>query len=379
VLAQKPTEARAPVACAILVVAGHCVEAAEPGPGGAPSPDLNALPIDVLAGSVPAGVPFGRMPPAGSVLFTYIPVFTSQSGNLIGSEYVSPQTIAATVPALLQLKTGSAQTVRVVPTDMSSRLQLFEAKYGISDVGNVTVAGSYLNQSMTRLTSASLTGSDVLTTTSASTSGLGDTTLARSIRLYQDASAHVHLNVGLSLPTGSTTEAETLINPTGEIVRPRAPYGTQLGTGTVDGLIGLTYIGAYKRFTWGAAWNLRLPLDYNSHGYKYGALDEQTAWGGYQLQPGTFVTLRVDFTQQAHIDGRDPVITGFGEPADPTYHGGNLLSLVGGVVMDGEHFGLPGAFGKLEGGVPVYENLNGPQLSRDWQIILALSYRFGGK
>jgi hypothetical protein len=180
-----------------------------------------------------------------------------------------------------------------------------------------------------------------------------------------------------SLPTGKTTETETLRTPANILVMPRAPYGMQLGTGTFDGLIGLTYIGVHNRLCWGAAWNLRLPLDYNRQGYKYGALDQQFAWGGYQILPGMIVTIRADFTQQAHINGRDSLITGFGEPADPAYHGGERLSLLGGVDISGYHFGLPGAGLKLEGGAPVYQNLNGPQLARGWQIILALSYRFG--
>jgi hypothetical protein len=101
--------------------------------------------------------------------------------------------------------------------------------------------------------------------------------------------------------------------------------------------------------SWGAVWQLRLPFNYNSHGYKYGALNEQTAWGGYQLLPGVAVTIRADFTQQAHVAGHDPQIVNFAEPSDPIYHGGQRLSLLGGLEISGKHLGLPGFGLSLEG------------------------------
>ena len=45
-------------------------------------------------------------------------------------------------------------------------------------------------------------------------------------------------------------------------------------------------------------------------------------------------------------------------------------------MINGRYLGLPTAASVgLEVGAPLYQNLNGPQLARDWQISLALRYK----
>ena len=74
---------------------------------------------------------------------------------------------------------------------------------------------------------------------SAHTGGFGDSSISTLIRL-SNGNINSHISVGISLPTGSTTEEITALMPSGAYKVIRAPYGMQLGTGTYDVLLGYT-------------------------------------------------------------------------------------------------------------------------------------------
>lgn len=89
------------------------------------------------------------------------------------------------------------------------------------------------------------------------------------------------------------------------------------------------------------------------------------------------LSFRVDYTRQDRISGRDLMINGPGQPMNPVYYGGERLQLLGGLEIDGHSLGLPGySHFAIEGGKPVYQKLNGPQLSAEWQIGARISERF---
>ena len=116
------------------------------------------------------------------------------------------------------------------------------------------VMGDYIHKSMTMTTFKGMMGSTELGQSSSSTQGWGDTSFLGLVRIYQDEINHVHLNLGVSAPTGSVTESATMLNPMNQWMTMRANYAMQLGTGTYDALYGITYTGKL-----GVVLGLRLP------------------------------------------------------------------------------------------------------------------------
>ena len=51
--------------------------------------------------------------------------------------------------------------------------------------------------------------------------------------------------------------------------------------------------------------------------------------------------------------------------------------MFGGASLDGKLVGVPGVSLLVEGGIPVYQNLNGPQLAKAWQATTALRWKVG--
>ncbi|MFP4314509.1 MAG: transporter, partial [Alphaproteobacteria bacterium] len=193
--------------------------------------------------------------------------------------------------------------------------------------------------------------------------GWGDTKLSSLVRLYESSNHNLHLNLGLSLPTGAIDKSGQVLAPNG--MRPvlRLPYAMQLGTGTYDFLPGLTYTGQRGDWNWGAQYNGELRLeDDNDEGYSHGDKHVLNIWGGYQWNPILGTALRFSASTQDDIDGIDTQIVAPVQTANPDNYGGTAFDMGLGVnVQPNENHRLG-----FEVNIPVYQDLNGVQMERDW-------------
>ncbi|MEM7730934.1 MAG: transporter, partial [Pseudomonadota bacterium] len=161
-------------------------------------------------------------------------------GNRIGTDSVSPETIATTVPNRFFGRPMQPPTLRVVPTEMSMNMHMVGAMYAPTDWLTLMAMGSYVTKDMDHITFMGPAGTTRLGTFTTNSSGFGDTKLGGLVRLYEDETHHLHANIGFSLPTGSITETDRVLAPTGMRPTLRLPYAMQLGSGTFDLLPGLT-------------------------------------------------------------------------------------------------------------------------------------------
>ncbi len=320
--------------------------------------------------AIPAGVLGATMFRQGETAVAYLPVFVHLQGNYMGTNQVSP----ATVLSIPNINTPPAK-LRIVPNEQNVQIHRFSVTYGVSDAFNLSVLGSYIQKEATRTTYNPL-GTSVVGTRTDSIDGIGDLSVSGFFRLYQDAVHHVHLNLGVSLPTGSTTEEWTGLAPNGSLNVARTTYGMMPGTGTVDLLPGVTYTARKALWSWGATYRGRIAMEDNDQGYRWGNLHEVSGWAGYTLIPGVTATARVVGTVQGQIEGRDLQIKSPAQGANPAFYGGERVDLLAGVEVLGKPFGLGNTRFAVEAGPPVYQNVNGPQLGRDWQVNVALGMRF---
>jgi len=101
-----------------------------------------------------------------------------------------------------------------------------------------------------------------------------------------------------------------------------------------------------------------------------------TAWGSYQWMPEVSTSLRVAGTALGSIDGIDSSIVGPVQTADPDNYGGGWAEAFVGVNYAGQTGILRGHRLALELGMPVYQDLNGPQMERDWSLMMAWQFAF---
>lgn len=322
---------------------------------------------------VPAGVMGAHMPPAGKAMIMYSGMLMHMQDNYVGSDTVTPAEIA-TMPN--RFSPPHAATYRVVPTSMDMQMQMFGAMLGLTDTFGIMVMGSHVRKEMEMVTFKGMAGTTVLGTSSAVTEGLGDAAVGGLVRLYGDGVHKLHMNLGLSLPLGSTTERVRMLTSSGMMMEMRASYGMQLGSGTVDALPGLTYLGSSGPLSWGLAYRARIPLETGEQGWQFGDQHELHGWLGYGVAKGITLTGRVNASTQGRIEGIDPKIQGAMQALDPDNYGGERVELHGGIEIHGMPLGLGATRLAIEAGAPVYQNLNGPQLGRDWMATVSLGARF---
>ena len=244
----------------------------------------------------------------------------------------------------------------VVPPDMDMEIHVPGVMWAPSDAVTLMAMLPFIRLEMRHSTP---TGS--FTTHS---NGIGDAKVSGLIRLYDGEHHRIHLNAGLSLPTGSVSRKDD--TPMG---RQRLPYPMQLGSGTWDLLPGLTYSGSRDGLSWGGQLRSTLRTGKNDEGYRLGNVWGLTAWIARPWLEAFSTSLRLDWQQWYDIHGDDDALMpGLVPTADPDRRAGRRLEALLGVNLLGTGGAARGHRLALEVGYPLYQNLDGPQLESDWRF-----------
>ncbi|MBL27880.1 MAG: alpha-amylase [Rhodospirillaceae bacterium] len=324
----------------------------------------------------PIGVMGDHMHHEGEWMLSYRFMRMVMEGNRIGRREVSPQEIATTIANPFFGQPGQPPFLRVVPTDMTMDMHMFGAMYAPNDWLTLMGMAQYLVKSMDHITFQGGAGTNVLGTFTTRTKGLGDTSIAGLVRLWDDGVNHLHLNVGLGLPTGRLDKTDDVLAPNGARPVLRVPYAMQLGSGTFDLLPGITYTGHSGEFGWGAQYRATMRLGKNDEGYRLGDIHRLTAWASYRWAPWISTSLRLAGERTGKIEGQDARIVAPVQTADPANYGGDRLDVLFGVNLVAQNGSFRGHRLAIEFGMPVYQDLNGPQMQTDYQVTAGWQYAF---
>lgn len=325
----------------------------------------------------PIGVMGDHMHKKGEWMLSYRYMRMNMEGNRNGTNELSPEEIATSVPNRFFGTPGQPATLRVVPTEMSMDMHMLGAMYAPTDWLTLMLMANYIDRDMEHITFAGGAGTARLGTFSTESKGWGDTKLSGLFRLYKDHTHFVHLNAGLSIPTGSIKETDDVLTPMNMRPTLRLPYAMQLGTGTYDFLPGITYSGREGSWEWGAQYAAQIPLeDENDQGYQWDDKHTLTAWGSYEWAPWISTSLRLTGQTQGKIDGIDPNIVAPVQTADPDNYGGETLEAGFGVNLMATQGYLKGQRLAFEVSAPLYQDLNGPQMERDYTATIGWQYAF---
>ncbi|GAA6211174.1 transporter [Hyphomicrobiales bacterium 4NK60-0047b] len=328
-------------------------------------------------GHAPIGVMGDHLHKKGEFMMSYRFMTMGMKGNQQGTDNISTDTIATTVPNRFFGTPGQPQTVRVVPTEMTMDMHMIGAMFAPSDNLTLMAMISVIDKEMEHITyQGGGANTNVLGKFKTRTSGIGDLNLGGLYSLYNDGTTKIHFNGGLSIPTASITRRDDVLTPMGGNPTLRLPYPMQLGTGTWDLLPGLTVQSRMGDFSYGAQYKARFHLGDNDEGYSFGDKHELTGWVAYQWAPWISTSLRLTGITQAEIDGIDPNIVAPVQTANPDNFGGDRLDLALGVNMMVQSGRFEGHRFALEFGAPIYQDLNGVQLETDYTLTVGWQKAF---
>ena len=302
--------------------------------------------------------------PAGMWMVTYKFMHTDMKGLRDGTTNVDQSSVG--------FKRNKQYNYMMIPTSMTMDMHMFMAMYGITDRVTLMAMANYQQTEMKMLMDMG-PGKMVSDEPPMRTSGFGDTELRGIYKINKCLVG----SLGLSLPTGSIEKEFETMHMTF-----RDPYDMQLGSGTYDLKPALTYNGLSDdgKWNWGAQAMYTVHLGKNTNDWSFGDSLKLTSWLQRALGPFTS-WVRLAYNDTGRIKGKDSEIEklihpsmGMGAPmpdADPDNYGGQRLDgLIGLSFTKG-----PFSFG-VEGGIPLYQNLNGLQLKTRWVINAGIQVMF---
>lgn len=254
--------------------------------------------------------------------------------------------------------------------DMQMDMQMLEIMYGVSDNLTLMVMPQYMQMDMTHKSNHGGGHSHTHMV-----EGVGDTEVSGLYSIYNSNNNKAHLNIGLSLPTGSIDK--TFSNHHNVVYN--LPYNMQFGSGTFDPVLGATYTGKAKGWSWGAQTINYIRFGKNDNGYHQGNKYTATAWTARSLTDYASLSMRIEGEVLENVSGRDrtlPITTIVG--ADPDLQAREqIFANLGLNLMTGKNLGiLAGHRFAAEVGLPVYRHYSGPQTEADYRFTLGWQKAF---
>ncbi len=325
-------------------------------------------------GNMPMNIPGGGVPETHEVRLKIQPSFMKMEGLRDGTHSVSAGSLLG-MPAMGRFM--------AVPERMDMQMLNLAVGYSFTDDFFAGLMFMWMKKEMEmRFNSmmASTTGRAGFTMES---QGMADTMLMTKYRLYTDdpliPTSQVSLLLGLVLPTGSIDE-KNKDHPVDARKKELLPYGMQLGGGTFDPVVGILYQGSSTPWWWGVNLTYTPRLYDNSRGWRWGSEFRYDLYSMYQFRYDMVAYAQLNGKVQGKIRGEmDTAVDGssgratIGDPSsnyttptwDPDNYGGHILHTTLGLQWQ------PGPLHILDVGVslPIYQDLNGPQMEEDWRIM----------
>jgi hypothetical protein len=316
-------------------------------------------------GHAPIGVMGDHMHHKGEWMFSYRFMNMNMDGNLFGTEAIS--------------ETDTFVNYTVAPQNMHMKMHMWGAMYAPSDKLTFVIMANFLENDMELLTGNLMMMPMMRNVTfETSSSGLGDTKVGALYSLFHKNSSALHLNFGLSIPTGSLTETgETPVSAPNKI---RLGYKMQLGSGTWDPSLGVTYLKQYNHMSYGAQTTYLYRIGENNEGYTLGDKWNTTFWSAYKISKSFSTSLRGDYNSIAVIDGKDKtfMMPMMAPVFDASNSGKKQLDILLGVNYGFFNGALKGMRLEVEVGLPVYQDVQGVQMDSKFLFTLGVQYVFGG-
>lgn len=315
-------------------------------------------------GQAPLGVMTDHIHEKGTWMLSYTYMDMHMQGNRIGSANASDNTIY--------------QHYMMAPENMTMQMHMAMLMYGVTDGLTLMAMGGFAiyNMSMNMSMPGMVMTPGNMTMRSMS-SGITDTRLYGLFNCSGKDDHRTILSLGVNMPTGPVTATGTTMFGADQ----RVSYDMQPGTGSYSLLPGITYVREQGLFSYGADAGADIKLDNNSLGYRFGNVYHASVWAGYRFLPFVSGSLRAEGVRADKLMGSDPVVSisayeNIDPTTDPKNYGGTTMSLYAGLNFHTMKPALAKFNLLVEYGVPVYQDLNGTQMSLKSNLLAGLQYSF---
>ncbi|PZD77719.1 transporter [Mesonia sp. K7] len=257
----------------------------------------------------------------------------------------------------------------VAPKQMQMHMHMLGIMYAPSDKLTLMTMFNYLSNNMDL--TMRMMGMD--TDFSTRSSGLSDIKIAALYQFFNKNHQTFHGKIGFSLPTGSIeTKDETAMSEGNEVL---LPYPMQLGSGSFQTEIGLTYLWQKTNFSGGVQLNGLINLHENTEEYQTGNQYLLTSWLAYKTSDFLSLSGRIKAMSTERIEGKHPDLMPMMVTTANTENSGGIF--VGyGLGANVYLKRLKGLRLGAEINLPLYQKLNGIQLQQQRSFTIGTQYSF---
>lgn len=291
----------------------------------------------------------------GELMFSYRYMYMNMDGINRGSENVDFSNVLRPNDIYM-----------VTPTDMTMQMHMLGMMYAPTNKITLLLMTNYLSSDMNHLTAMG-------TTFATAASGFGDTKIGVLYKFFNKNRQQLHGQIGVSIPTGSIDEMD--ITPASAPNQVILPYPMQIGSGTFDPEIALTYLKQWYKISFGTQIRTTLRLVENDNAYQLGNKYSLNNWIAVLATDWLSFSGRVEIGAIDGVKGANPdpnsmmVITADTKNSGKTYTnaglGLNVYAFQG--VLKNLRLGF-------EASLPLFQNMNGVQLRNKESIIIGLQY-----
>jgi len=290
----------------------------------------------------------------GEIMLSYRYMTMEMDENRDGTDNMTPAEVRA-------------QGFMMAPIDMTMDMHMFGGMYGVNK--KLTMMGMlpYIIKDM-EMENAMLARSKM------HSEGFGDIKVTGLYTIYDSGKREdhsrtkIHLTMGMSLPTGSTSERDN-----GQ----KLPYSMQLGSGTFDPILGVTYYHSEEDWSYGGQAKSVFHLGENDEGYRLGDEYILTAWAARNLNHNFSASFGVDGKYWDDINGRDGDLNPAMSPtARADLRSGVRVNANLGLNYLYQKGVLKGHRLAVELSMPLYQDLDGPQLKTGHSLMIGWQKAF---
>ena len=254
----------------------------------------------------------------------------------------------------------------VAPLNMAMEMHMIGAMYAPTDDLTLMVMASYITNEMDLQTGMNVDFSTA-------SSGFGDIKLGLLYNFVNQDRQSLHGQISFSIPTGTLEAMDVIPASNGNDVL--LPYPMQIGSGTYDFDLGLTYLGQCDAISWGTQLKGTFHLGENDFDYTLGTRASVNSWLAYKAKDWLSFSARVQGLVIDQIQGINPDLNpAMVTTADTTNSGGRYLNAGLGFNLYAFKGSLKNMRLGAEYALPVYQKLNGIQLAQKHNITVGLQY-----
>lgn len=286
----------------------------------------------------------------GEFMFSYRYMPMWMNGNLQSTDGISNE--------------GIYQNFMVAPQKMQMDMHMLGVMYALSNRITLIAMGNYISNSMDLRTGM---GTDFET----KSGGLGDVSITSLIKIMNKNRQSLHGNVRISMPIGDIDQRDA----TPMMNNAQLAYPMQLGSGTWDPSLGLTYLGQSEKFSWGAQSMYQFRLGENSENYTFGNRFDVVGWGAIKASDHFSFSASLSYFDTQMIDGVDADLNPMMMPLFNTANSGrNQLDIGLGTNFSITKGCLKNMRLGVEVKIPTYQKVNGIQMKNTLMTTFGIQY-----